>query len=90
MSTPVWMVMWSEPMMRTPASGCDGPNSWRADMRPGISNSARSYSLRPKSASDMSATLKSPDASTAFLTLGGTAPAVAPSCAIGSPIGFLR
>merc|ERR1719393_1161041 len=66
MSTPVWMVMCSEPMMRTPARGCAGPYSRRADMRPGISNSARSYSLRPKSASDMSATLKSPDASTAL------------------------
>merc|ERR1719424_636655 len=29
MSTPVWMVMWREPMMRTPASGCAGPNSLR-------------------------------------------------------------
>merc|ERR1719310_2433746 len=67
MSTAVWMVMWSEPMMRTPASGCAEPNSRRADMRPGISNSARSSSLRPKSASDMSATLKSPDASTALV-----------------------
>eukprot|EP00900_Chrysochromulina_parva_P002123 jgi/Chrpa1/11911/Chrysochromulina_OHIO_Genome00017981-RA len=57
MSTPVWIVMWSEPMMRTPASGCDGPNSFRDAIRPGISNSARSYSLRPKSESDMSATL---------------------------------
>merc|ERR1719183_3271329 len=56
-STAVWMVMWSEPMMRTSLSGCDGPNSVRADIRPGISNSARSSSLRPKSASDMSATL---------------------------------
>merc|ERR1719199_2202932 len=67
--TPVWMVMCSEPMMRMPASGCAGPYSLRADMRPGISNSARSYSLRPKSESDMSATLKSPDASTVFLTI---------------------
>mmetsp|Transcript_36932 Transcript_36932/g.97789 ORF Transcript_36932/g.97789 Transcript_36932/m.97789 type:complete len:237 (+) Transcript_36932:1163-1873(+) len=76
-STPVWMVMWSEPMMRTPARGCVGPNSERADMRPGISNSARSYSLRPKSESDMSATLKSPDASTFLTRFGGTLPAVA-------------
>merc|ERR1719460_3377987 len=69
MSTPVWMVMCSEPMTRTPASGCDGPNSLREAIRPGISNSARSYSLRPKSASDMSATLKSPEDSTGFLTI---------------------
>merc|ERR1719460_1938951 len=57
MSTPVWMVMCREPMTRTPASGCAGPNSARAAMRPGISCSARSSSLRPKSARDMSATL---------------------------------
>merc|ERR1719201_1009886 len=69
MSTPVWMVMCSEPATRTPASGCDGPYSLRADMRPGISYSARSYSLRPKSERDMSATLKSPDASTGFFTI---------------------
>jgi len=69
MRTPVWIVMWSEPMMRTPASGCAGPNSLRDDMRPGISYSARSYSLRPKSESDMSATLKSPEDSTGFLTM---------------------
>mmetsp|Transcript_58611 Transcript_58611/g.154000 ORF Transcript_58611/g.154000 Transcript_58611/m.154000 type:complete len:374 (-) Transcript_58611:1671-2792(-) len=65
-STAVWMVMCSEPITRIPASGCAGPNSARADMRPGISYSARSSSLRPNSASDMSATLKSPDASTAL------------------------
>jgi len=57
MSTPVWMVMCSEPMTRTPASGCAGPNSRRDAMRPGISYSARSYSLRPKSERDISATL---------------------------------
>merc|ERR1719231_1433452 len=82
MSTPVWMVMCSEPAMRTPASGCAGPNSLRADIRPGISYSARSYSLRPKSESDMSATLKSPEASTGFFVFAGTAPAVAAICAI--------
>mmetsp|Transcript_1839 Transcript_1839/g.5400 ORF Transcript_1839/g.5400 Transcript_1839/m.5400 type:complete len:419 (-) Transcript_1839:34-1290(-) len=63
-STAVWMVMWSEPITRTPARGCAGPNSLRAAIRPGISCSAMSSSLRPKSASDMSATLKSPEAST--------------------------
>ena len=49
---------------RAPARGCAGPNSLRAAIRPGISCSAMSSSLRPKSASDMSATLKSPEAST--------------------------
>merc|ERR1719326_28910 len=68
-STPVWMVMCKEPMILTPASGCAGPNSARADIRPGISISAMSSSLRPKSASDMSATLKSPEDSTGFLTM---------------------
>mmetsp|Transcript_12894 Transcript_12894/g.27356 ORF Transcript_12894/g.27356 Transcript_12894/m.27356 type:complete len:366 (-) Transcript_12894:579-1676(-) len=63
-STAVWMVMWSDPITRTPARGIDGPNSARAAMRPGISCSARSSSFRPKSARDMSATLKSPEAST--------------------------
>merc|ERR1719201_1047549 len=63
-STPVWMVMCSEPMILTPLSGCAGENSLRADIRPGIS-----YSLRPKSERDMSATLKSPEDSTGFLTM---------------------
>merc|ERR1719163_450127 len=75
--TPVWMVMWSEPMMRTPASGWAGPNSFREAIRPGISYSARSYSLRPNSASDMSATLKSPDASMFLYLSGGVMPAMA-------------
>ena len=55
--TPVWMVMCSEPAMRAPLKGCAGPNSARQLMRPGISTSARRSSLRPKSASEMSATL---------------------------------
>lgn len=66
MSTAVWIVMCSEPMMRAPANGCAAPYSSRHDIRPGISTSASSMSLRPKSASDMSATLKSPEASTFF------------------------
>merc|ERR1719163_1764218 len=70
MSTAVWIVMCSEPMMRTPASGDDGPNSLRDDIRPGISASARSSSFRPKSASEMSATLKSPELSTALVQGG--------------------
>jgi hypothetical protein len=50
MSTPVWMVMCREPVMRTPARGFFGPYFSRVAMRPGISLSAMSSSLRPKSA----------------------------------------
>ena len=57
MRTAVWIVMWSEPVMRAPLSGCVGPNSSRSAMRPGISCSASWISLRPYSASEMSATL---------------------------------
>ena len=56
-STAVWTVMCSEPVMRAPASGWAAPNSRRSDMRPGISCSASSISLRPNSARPMSATL---------------------------------
>ena len=56
-STAVWIVMCSEPAMRAPFSGCFGPYSARIDIRPGISVSARSISLRPKSASEMSLTM---------------------------------
>ncbi|MHC2491091.1 hypothetical protein ACVII0_004883 [Sinorhizobium meliloti] len=56
-STAVWMVMWSEPVMRAPFSGFDAPNSSRQAIRPGISVSAMAISLRPKSASPMSATI---------------------------------
>jgi hypothetical protein len=59
MSTAVWMVMCSEPVMRAPRSGCDGPNSSRNAMRPGISCSASWISLRPNAARERSATLKS-------------------------------
>ena len=48
-------------------SGDGGPNSVRDAIRPGISASARSSSFRPKSASEMSATLKSPELSTALV-----------------------
>ena len=57
MSTAVWMVMCSEPVMRAPASGCDGPYSSRSAISPGISCSASRISRRPKSASERSATL---------------------------------
>jgi hypothetical protein len=58
-STAVWMVMCSEPAMRAPRSGCWGANSSRIAMSPGISVSAMRISLRPQSASERSATLKS-------------------------------
>ena len=54
-STAVWMVMCSEPAMRAPFSGWLGPNSARVAIRPGISVSAMSISLRPQSARPMSA-----------------------------------
>ncbi len=56
-STAVWTVMCSEPMIRAPASGWESANSSRVLIRPGISCSASSISLRPSSASEMSATL---------------------------------
>merc|ERR1719159_2376145 len=58
-STPVWIVMCSEPLMLSPLNGCAGPNSLRAAMRPGISISASESSLRPNSAKPMSFTLES-------------------------------
>ena len=50
MSTAVWIVMCSEPVMRAPVSGLRGPYSSRHAIRPGISTSASSISLRPHSA----------------------------------------
>jgi len=58
-STAVWMVMCSEPVTRTPLSGWAAAYLRRMDIRPGISCSAMSISLRPQSARDRSATLKS-------------------------------
>ena len=46
-STAVWTVMCSEPMMRAPFSGWASANSARVCIRPGISCSASSISLRP-------------------------------------------
>src|SRR4029077_12783710 len=45
--------------MRAPRSDCSGENSSRIAIRPGISVSAMAISLRPQSASERSATLKS-------------------------------
>ena len=57
MRTPVWIVMWSEPVMRAPLRGLLSPYSSRSAIRPGISCSASVSSLRPYSARDRSATL---------------------------------
>src|SRR4051794_25097482 len=59
MRTAVWIVMWSGPVTRAPLSGCRAPYSSRSAMRPGISCSASVIALRPYSASERSATLKS-------------------------------
>merc|ERR1719313_2971895 len=58
-STAVWIVIWRDPEILTPAKGCLNPNSLRHDISPGISASARSNSLRPNSARPMSFTLES-------------------------------
>ena len=56
-STAVWIVMCSEPVMRAPFSGFDAPNSSRSAIRPGISVSARAISLSPQGAREMSFTM---------------------------------
>src|ERR1017187_5135185 len=53
------MVMCSEPVTRTPERGFSTAYLRRMAIRPGISNSAMEISLRPQSASERSATLKS-------------------------------
>ncbi len=58
-STAVCTVMCSDPAMRAPRSGCEGPNSSRSAMSPGISFSASRSWWRPASASDRSATSNS-------------------------------
>src|SRR5579863_5972902 len=59
MRTAVWMVMWRLPVIRCPCKGCAPAYSLRMAMRPGISCSARTISLRPHSARPRSATLNS-------------------------------
>ncbi len=49
-STAVWIVMCREPAIRAPFSGWSLANSARTAIRPGISVSAISISLRPQSA----------------------------------------
>src|SRR5580765_593089 len=57
MSTAVWIVICSDPVTRTPASGLSFAYLRRIDIKPGISCSAIVISLRPQSASWRSATL---------------------------------
>ncbi len=59
MSTAVCTVMCREPVTRAPARGWASAYSLRIAIRPGISCSARVISLRPNSARERSATLKS-------------------------------
>src|SRR5436190_2873205 len=59
MSTAVWIVMCSEPVMRAALRGCSAAYFSRSAIRPGISCCASSISLRPYSARERSATLKS-------------------------------
>ena len=54
-NTAVWMVMCRQPAIRAPASGRAPPYSSRNAIRPGISVSAMAISLRPQSASAISA-----------------------------------
>src|SRR6202034_3815771 len=56
MSTAVWIVMCRLPVIRAPRSGWLGAYSSRTDISPGISCSASWISLRPKVASERSAT----------------------------------
>ena len=55
-STAVWIVMCSEPVILAPRSGWVSAYSARTAISPGISCSASWISLRPKAASDRSAT----------------------------------
>ncbi len=57
MRTAVWMVMCRQPAIRAPFSGFSLPYCSRSAIRPGISASASSISLRPQSARPMSFTL---------------------------------
>src|SRR6476659_5504763 len=57
--TAVWIVIWSDPVILTPANGFSGAYFSRIAMRPGISFSAIEISLRPQSARARSRTLKS-------------------------------
>src|SRR5688572_6119141 len=77
-STAVWIVMCSDPAMRAPLSGCRAANSLRIAISAGISDSAIAISLRPQSASARSATLKSVNFESIFISGLQNAKAPAP------------
>src|SRR5260221_13920999 len=56
-NTAVWIVIWSDPVIRTPSSGLASEYFLRIAIKPGISFSAILISLRPNSAKVISATL---------------------------------
>ena len=56
-STAVWIVICKHPAIRAPFNGCSSLYSSRNDIKPGISASASSISLRPQSAKEISFTL---------------------------------
>src|ERR1700760_3493912 len=58
-STAVWIVMCSDPVIRAPASGWGAADLRPVAISPGLSCSARGISFPPNSASPRSATLKS-------------------------------
>src|SRR3954463_10323215 len=68
-STAVWIVMWSDPATRAPLSGWALAYSARIAISAGISDSAMVISLRPQSASERSATRKSVNFESAFISL---------------------
>jgi hypothetical protein len=55
--TAVWIVICKHPAILAPAKGLDVPNSSRSAIKPGISASAKTISLRPQAARLMSLTL---------------------------------
>jgi hypothetical protein len=73
MRTAVWMVMWRQPAIRAPLRGWSAAYLARVAIKPGISFSARSISLRPKAARERSATLNFPAGADIF---GGCSVAV--------------
>src|SRR4051795_9544982 len=63
--------MWSDPVTRAPFRGWDSANSARIAISPGISCSASRISLRPNSARERSATLKSRPLTLVAVVLAG-------------------
>ena len=67
-NTPVWIVICMQPKILAPFSGCCAWYFFLIVMSAGISLSAIVSSFLPQSASDISATLKSPFATTLFVS----------------------